>query len=82
MHLENIIVSEVSQREKEKFTISLVSLYPWKESYEKPGQCIKKQRHHFANIGLSKVKNNLNKFRGNQFPAAARENHRIVSTGI
>ena len=51
MHLENIIVSEVSQREKEKFTISLVSLYPWKESYEKPGQCIKKQRHHFANKG-------------------------------
>ena len=49
MHLESIIGSEVSQREKEKFMISLVSLYPWKESYEKPGQCIKKQRHHFAN---------------------------------
>ena len=49
MHLESIIGSEVSQREKDKFMISLVSLYPWKESYEKPGQCIKKQRHHFAN---------------------------------
>ena len=24
---------------------------PWKESYEKPRQHIKKQRHHFANIG-------------------------------
>ena len=22
---------------------------PWKESYDKPRQCIKKQRHHFAN---------------------------------
>ena len=25
---------------------------PWKESYDKPRQCIKKQRHHFANKGL------------------------------
>ena len=24
------------------------TLAPWKESYEKPRQCIKKQRHHFA----------------------------------
>ena len=24
-------------------------LAPWKESYDKPRQCIKKQRHHFAN---------------------------------
>ena len=24
---------------------------PWKESYNKPGQHIKKQRHHFANKG-------------------------------
>ena len=23
-------------------------LAPWKESYDKPKQCIKKQRHHFA----------------------------------
>ena len=23
----------------------------WKESYDKPRQCIKKQRHHFANKG-------------------------------
>ena len=28
-------------------------LAPWKESYEKPRQCIKKQRHHFANKSLS-----------------------------
>ena len=27
-------------------------LAPWKESYNKPRQCIKKQRHHFANKGL------------------------------
>ena len=24
------------------------TLAPWKESYDKPRQCIKKQRHHFA----------------------------------
>ena len=28
-------------------------LAPWKESYDKPRQCIKKQRHHFANKDLS-----------------------------
>ena len=27
-------------------------LPPWKESYDKPRQCIKRQRHHFANKGL------------------------------
>ena len=27
-------------------------LAPWKESCDKPRQCIKKQRHHFANKGL------------------------------
>ena len=27
-------------------------LAPWKESYDKPRQHIKKQRHHFANKGL------------------------------
>ena len=26
-------------------------LAPWKKSYEKTGQCIKKQRHHFTNKG-------------------------------
>ena len=25
---------------------------PWKKSYDKPRQCIKKQRHHFADKGL------------------------------
>ena len=28
------------------------TLAPWKESYDKPRQCIKKQRHHFADKGL------------------------------
>ena len=28
-------------------------LVPWKNSYDKPRQCIKKQRHHFANKSLS-----------------------------
>ena len=27
-------------------------LAPWKKSYDKPIQCIKNQRHHFANKGL------------------------------
>ena len=30
----------------------LETLAPWKESYDKPRQCIKKQRHHFANKDL------------------------------
>ena len=29
----------------------LKMLAPWKKSYDKPKQCIKKQRHHFANRG-------------------------------
>ena len=28
------------------------TLAPWKESYDKPRQCIKKQIHHFANKSL------------------------------
>ena len=28
------------------------TLAPWKKSYDKPRQCVKKQRHHFANKGL------------------------------
>ena len=28
-----------------------MTLAPWKKSYDKPRQCIKKQRHHFANKG-------------------------------
>ena len=27
-------------------------LAPWEKSYDQPRQCIKKQRHHFANKGL------------------------------
>jgi len=27
-------------------------LVPWKKSYDQPRQCIKKQRHHFADKGL------------------------------
>ena len=26
---------------------------PWKKGYDQPRQCIKKQRHYFANTGLS-----------------------------
>ena len=26
-------------------------LAPWKENYDKPRQCIQKQRYHFANQG-------------------------------
>ena len=29
------------------------TLTPWKKSYDKPSQHIKKQRHYFANKGLS-----------------------------
>ena len=31
--------------------MTLKMLIPWKESYDKPRQCIKKQRHHFADKG-------------------------------
>ena len=33
--------------------MSLKDTAPWKESYDKPRQHIKKQRHHFANQGPS-----------------------------
>ena len=32
--------------------MKLKMLAPWKKSYDKPRQCIKKKRHHFANKGL------------------------------
>ena len=31
--------------------LKLKDACPWKESYDKPRQHIKKQRHHFANEG-------------------------------
>ena len=33
-------------------------LATWKESYDKPRQCIKKQRHHFADKSLNSLKSN------------------------
>ena len=30
-----------------------IKRFPWKESYDQPRQCIKKQMHYFADIGLS-----------------------------
>ena len=35
------------------YELALTMLAPWKESYDKPWQCIKKQRHHFADKGPS-----------------------------
>ena len=32
--------------------MKLKELAPWKKSYDKPRQCIKKQRHYFAYKGL------------------------------
>ena len=29
------------------------ALVPWNNSYDKPRQCVKKQRYYFANKGLS-----------------------------
>ena len=37
---------EIKNKTKQK------TLAPWKKSYDKPRQCIKKQGHHFANKGL------------------------------
>ena len=33
--------------------LKLKTLVPWKKSYDKPRQCIKKQRHYFVDKGLS-----------------------------
>ena len=33
--------------------MKLMTLAPWKESYDQPRQYIKKKRHYFANKGLS-----------------------------
>ena len=33
--------------------MKLKDAYFWKESYDQPRQCIKKQRHYFAYKGLS-----------------------------
>ena len=35
------------------FSLSLLMLFPWKESYDQPIQHIKKERHYFANKGPS-----------------------------
>ena len=32
--------------------MKLKNAVPWKKSYDKPRQCVKKQRHQFANKGL------------------------------
>ena len=32
--------------------VKIWSIAPWKKSYDKPRQCIKKQRYHFADKGL------------------------------
>ena len=32
--------------------MKLKTIASWQESYDKPRQCVKKQRHHFANKGL------------------------------
>ena len=37
---------EIKNKTKQK------TLAPWKKSYDKPRQCIKKQRHHFADKRL------------------------------
>ena len=34
-----------------RMMIAAMMLAHWKESYDKPRQCIKKQRHHFADKG-------------------------------
>jgi len=35
--------------------LKLKTLVPWKKSYDKPRQCIKKQRHYFADKGLDSL---------------------------
>ena len=40
--------------ESEEYLKSLLTLAAWKESYDKPRQCIKKYRHYFAEKHLSR----------------------------
>ena len=35
--------------------LKLKTLVPWKKSYDKPRQCIKKQRHYFVDKGLDSL---------------------------
>ena len=38
------------------YSYKIKTLAPWKKSYDQPRQLIKKQRHYFANKGLSSQK--------------------------
>lgn len=38
---------------EEKTLKRIYSKAPWKETYFKPGKCVKKPRHHFAVKGLN-----------------------------
>ena len=40
------IKEDTCKKKKKKKTLA-----PWKESFDKPGQCLKKQRHHIADKG-------------------------------
>ena len=39
-------MQSINSEEKKKM------LAPWEKNYDKPRQCIKKQKHHFSNKGL------------------------------
>ena len=41
-----------NQNPRKKSSRTFKMLAPWKKSYYKPRQCIKKQRHHFSDKGL------------------------------
>ena len=35
------------------YSHEIQTFVPWKESYDQPAECIKKQKHYFADKGLS-----------------------------
>ena len=43
------LVSKITRDDNCSHKIQMLA--PWKKSYDKPKQCIKKQRHHFADQG-------------------------------
>ena len=47
-----IVDGDCSHEIKRRLLLGTKALTPWKKSSDKPRQCIKKQRHYFADIGL------------------------------
>jgi len=53
--LKSLLMKVKEENEKAGLKLNIQNkktLAPWKNSYNKPRQCIKRQRHHFADKGM------------------------------